>query len=63
MFRITKEGGASVAPDHFKSNMPGFKDKLSGRENSAALAFIKSRWPERVREIHARINERTRMPK
>jgi mono/diheme cytochrome c family protein len=60
LFRITKEGGASVAPSGFKSGMPAFKDKLSDREIWAVLAFIKSRWPERVRTIHARINARSR---
>jgi len=60
LFRITKFGGASVAPSGFKSGMPAFKDQLSDREIWAVLAFIKSRWPERVRTIHARINARNR---
>jgi len=60
LFRITKHGGASVAPSGFKSGMPAFKEQLSDREIWAALAFIKSRWPERVRTIHARINARSR---
>jgi len=60
LFRITKFGGASVAPADFKSAMPAFKDQLSDREIWAVLAFIKSRWPERVRTIQARINARSR---
>jgi mono/diheme cytochrome c family protein len=58
LFRITKHGGASVAPPEFKSGMPAFKDQLSDREIWAVLAFIKSRWPLRVRTIQSRINER-----
>jgi len=60
LFRITKFGGASVAPADFKSAMPAFKDQLSDREIWAVLSFIKSRWPERVRAIQARINARNR---
>jgi len=60
LFQITKFGGASVAPADFKSAMPAFKDQLSDREIWAVLSFIKSRWPERVRAIHARINARSR---
>jgi mono/diheme cytochrome c family protein len=60
LFRITKFGGASVAPADFKSGMPAFKDQLSDREIWAVLAFIKNRWPERVRTIQARINARNR---
>ena len=40
--------------------MPGFGEKLSDREIWAALAYIKSRWPEPVRQRQAMINERMR---
>ncbi|MDH3233754.1 MAG: c-type cytochrome [Alphaproteobacteria bacterium] len=56
LFRITKHGGASVAPAGFKSGMPGFKEQLSDREIWAVLAFIKSRWSPRERQVQARIN-------
>ena len=60
LFAITRNGGASIAPPGFKSNMPGFKESLSDREIRAVLSYIKSRWPERVRKISKRINERAR---
>ena len=56
LFRITKHGGAAVAPAGFKSGMPGFKEQLSDREIWAVLAFIKSRWSPRERQVQARIN-------
>jgi mono/diheme cytochrome c family protein len=40
--------------------MPGFRDQSSDREIWAVLAFIKSRWPDRVRTIQARIKDRNR---
>lgn len=60
LFQITKFGGQSIAPQGFKSNMPKFGDKLTDKEIIAALAFIKSTWPARVREIHGKINQRNR---
>ena len=60
LFRITKFGGASIAPPGFRSGMPAFKDQFSDRELWAVLSFIKSRWPPRVRKIHAGINARNR---
>jgi len=56
LFRITKFGGASIAPAGFRSGMPAFKDQLADRQIWAVLAFIKSRWPARERSIQARIN-------
>ncbi len=41
----------------FESGMPGFGDVLSDREIVDILDYIKSRWPDRERDIQA---ERTR---
>ena len=41
----------------FESGMPGFGDVLSDREIMDILDYIKSRWPDRERDIQA---ERTR---
>jgi mono/diheme cytochrome c family protein len=60
LFATTKHGGAKNAPPGFVSGMPGFGEKLSDREIWAALAYIKSRWPEPVRQRQAMINERMR---
>lgn len=50
LFAYTKHGGDAVTPDDFKSAMPGFGGELSDREIWAVLAYIKSRWPARIRE-------------
>lgn len=57
LFATTKHGGAKNAPAGFVSGMPAFADKLTDREIWAALAYIKSRWPEPVRQRQARITE------
>jgi mono/diheme cytochrome c family protein len=40
--------------------MPGFGETLSDREIHAVLAYIKSRWPEQIRERQEMINARSR---
>ncbi|MFT5485421.1 MAG: mono/diheme cytochrome c family protein [Paracoccaceae bacterium] len=56
LFGVTKYGGAKNAPSGFVSGMPAFGEKLTDREIGTVLAYIKSRWPEPVRERQARIN-------
>ena len=56
LFRYTKEGGAAVAPPGFKSGMPAFADVLSDEQIRAVLAYIKSQWPEAIRQRQARMN-------
>ena len=51
LFDYTKLGGGGVVPAPFKSAMPGFGDSLSDEEIWAVLAFIKSRWSPRNREV------------
>ena len=60
LFEITKYGGQRFAPPSFKSNMPKYSDVLSDAEIRAVLAYIKSKWPPRVREIQAGITKRSR---
>jgi len=38
--------------------MPGFGDTLSDREIWAVLAYIKSRWPEEIRQRQEAISRR-----
>ncbi len=52
LFRITKFGTDAVVPGPHKSAMIGFADILSDEEIWAALAYIKSRWPQEIREAH-----------
>jgi mono/diheme cytochrome c family protein len=60
LFRVTKHGGAVVAPAGFQSNMPAFAPILSDDEIWAVLAFIKSRWPEAIRNRQKDIDARYR---
>lgn len=58
LFAYTKRGVA-LAPEGFKSAMPGFGEVLTDAEIWAVLAYIKSRWPADVRARHAEINRRS----
>ena len=60
LFQITKLGGAAMAGPGFKSNMPSFKNTLTDRQIWAVLSYIKSRWPQHIRERHAQMMRRMR---
>jgi len=60
LFDITKQGGQRAAPPGFTSRMPAYDGSLTDREIHAVLAFIKSRWPDSVRDRQALINRRSR---
>lgn len=55
LFTMTKQGVAALVPD-YDSDMPGFEDMMNDAEIEAALAFIKSSWPERQRAFQAQVN-------
>ncbi|MEQ8346815.1 MAG: c-type cytochrome [Sneathiellaceae bacterium] len=56
LFALTKQGPAALVGGGYQSDMPGYDGILTDREILDTLSFIKSRWPERVREQHDRIN-------
>jgi len=56
LFDYTKFGGAAVLPAPFKSAMPAFGDALTDAEIWAVLAFIKSSWSPRMREVQQQRN-------
>ena len=58
LFGITKLGTAEFTGLDIESDMPAFKDILSDTEIRAVLAYIKSRWPERIRRQQDSINRR-----
>jgi mono/diheme cytochrome c family protein len=59
LFKIVKlDGQSGVADPSFKSNMPAFQNVLSNAEIWAVLAFIKSRWPPKIRTFQDRVNAR-----
>ena len=55
LFDYTKQGGqaamAARGVTSFTSGMPGFSETLSDKEIWDILAFIKSTWPDRVRQM------------
>lgn len=54
LFTITKLGVGAIVPG-YESDMPAFGDVLSDAEIAAALAYIKSTWPERERGFQAEV--------
>ncbi|MDE0113303.1 MAG: cytochrome c [Albidovulum sp.] len=62
LFDYTRLGGESLMEARgiagFKSGMPGFGDVMSDEEIWDVLAFIRSTWPRRIRDIHAARNPR-----
>jgi mono/diheme cytochrome c family protein len=54
IFTITKLGLGAVVPG-YESDMPAFAGTLSDAEIAAALAYIKSTWPERQRGFQAEV--------
>ena len=56
LLQIITDGGQSIAPPGFKSNMPAFKDTLHVEEIEIVLAYIKSTWPEDVRARQETLN-------
>ena len=59
LFNITKYGIAKAAnlPD-YPTRMPAFEGVLDDEEIIAIMSFIKSRWPERIRQRHDELNRR-----
>lgn len=60
LFQMTKFGIKPFAPQGWVSDMPAFEGVLSDEQIWAVLAFIKSRWPEKVREYQRQRNEAAR---
>ena len=58
LFTVTKQGTAAIAPQDYKTRMTGFGDVLTDHQIRAALAYVKSTWPPREREVQDRINGR-----
>jgi len=58
LFEITKYGSSKSAGLEMKSRMPAYQGLLTDREIIAVLSFIKSRWPEDVRNRHDQLNTR-----
>lgn len=57
LFGIVKKGIAAYAPPGYESNMPAFGNALSDQQVWAVLAFIKSSWPQNIRDGQQRRTE------
>ncbi|MDK9720952.1 MAG: c-type cytochrome [Rhodospirillales bacterium] len=60
LFGIVKNGIAAYAPPGYESNMPAFGNALSDQQIWAVLAFIKSSWPQSIRDSQQRRNDAAR---
>lgn len=59
LFPITKLGlKPPHAPEGYESDMPAFGAVLTDEQIWAVLAFIKSRWPEKIRTRQNILNQR-----
>ncbi len=60
LFAITKYGVAAAANlDDYVSAMPVYDGILSDEEIVAVLSYIKSTWPDEIREGHDELNARS----
>ncbi|NVK40741.1 MAG: cytochrome c [Oceanospirillaceae bacterium] len=58
LFDIIRDGMVPPqAPPGYESDMPAFGERLGDDDIAAVLAFIKSRWPQKIRDWQA---EKTR---
>jgi mono/diheme cytochrome c family protein len=57
LFDVTKHGSTAVIGSDYKSNMPGFADKMSDGEIWAVIAYIKSTWPPDIQEIQSELDD------
>ena len=58
LFGITRLGTAEFTGLPIESDMPAFKGVLSDDAIRAVIAYIKSRWPEAIRQRQDAINRR-----
>ncbi|WP_323796439.1 c-type cytochrome [Nisaea sp.] len=55
IFDVIKYGGQPFSPRSYRNNMPGFEIQLADPGIWALVAFLKSRWPEDVRQRQAKL--------
>lgn len=59
LFRLTKYGtGALIGDPDYKSNMPIYEGVLTDDEIIAVLSYIKSTWPQEIRDRHDEMENR-----
>lgn len=61
LFALTKYGPARVIGDPaYRSDMPGYDEVLSDDQIIAVLSYIKSTWPQAIRDRHDQMNAQAR---
>ncbi len=60
LFMVTKYGIEEFIGEKYPNNMPAYKDILHDEEIIAVLSYIKSTWPNKIKEIHNKINSRSK---
>ena len=60
LFMVTKYGIEEFIGEKYPNNMPAYKDILNDKEIIAVLSYIKSTWPNKIKEIHNKINSRSK---
>lgn len=60
LFNVTRNGLKPYAGEGYESDMPAFAGILTDDDIRAAIAYIKSTWPEREREYQQRLTERSK---
>ncbi len=58
LFALTKYGLAALTGTPVETDMPVYDGVLTDREIRAALAYIKSKWPKKIRERQAEMSAR-----
>lgn len=53
LHELVAHGFAKYAPSGYRSAMPAFEARLSGREIDASIAYIRNTWPMGVRAYQA----------
>jgi len=56
LFELTKLGPAALVGGGYESDMPGYANTLSDDDIVAVLSYIKSTWPEEIRQRHDLLN-------
>jgi len=57
LFEITKYGTAALLPEGYETDMGGYEHILSDEEIRAVIAYIKSTWPDQIRQRHRQMTE------
>lgn len=59
LFKLTKFGLAALVGQPVETDMPAYEGVLTDAQIRATLAYIKSRWPEGIRQRQTEMSRRT----